>query len=405
MCAGVSSLNASTAKLYASEDDAINGILKTQGDLFSVVAIYNGGANKTGQVYISDAYSGLLAGDNRTAVPSPANKRQNVQTVDENFTYHNATIYSLFTTSGITSDVWKLKNIKYICETPSRTKSESFAVFRSINRLSTSNYINLLGHSDGAEESPGSTSIFYGQKIIGLVSGGQATINGSYTPETSKTILTPVINTPKDTQMPGGSLQPVGDGHTAGVLYQVFNVNTATAWNNSQITGQLLEFGNYVEPDSNGLFPIIYGEDTYTVYSQFSYLDKGTVTYNRSYRWNIESHVIGGAVAPFAGEWLKSSFEGTDLNLSTPSGYTCDTAILGWNAQYGAFSETLHLKMFTPLLYSAVHTTKGCFYLEMKKYDINTKTEGETIIIPLQYENRPSYFSLTGTNIPENSVY
>lgn len=414
VCAGVSSLNASTAKLYASEDDFNNGILKTQGDLFSVVGIETfNGTRKNGAVFLSPIDPSVDLSDASTATAAVSvnyGYQKNKQTYSLNdsyfsniISYNNATLYSLFTTSGVTSDVWKLKNIKYICEIPSPTKSESFALLRSINRLSTSNYINLLGHSDGANESPGTTSIFYGQKIIGLVRGN-ASVNGTYTPETSTTVLTPLINTPKDTQMPGGSPQPVGDGHTGGTLYNVININEQLAWN-SNSNPSFVNSGYFVEPSSSGVFPVIYGVDTYTAVSEFDYIDKYTVTYNRSYRWNIESHVIGGAVAPFAGEWLKSSFEGTDLDLNSPSGYTCDTAILGWNAQYGAVSETLHLKMFTPLLYSNNILTKGCFYLEMKKYDINTKTEGETIIIPLQYQNYPNYFVVAGPNIPENSVY
>jgi len=415
VCAGVSSLNSSSSSLYASNDDADNGIIKTQGDLFCVTSLNLQGSSdfKYSQISLLDRdpsasliFSKTGIGeyyDNpySSGVPTWNYKWQNC---DANISYINSTLYSLFTTSGVTTDVWKLKNIKYVCDLPSPTKSESFALLRSINRLSTSNYINYLGHSDGAYESPGSSSIFYGKNIIGLVVGSGATVNGTYTPATNFTVLTPLINTPKDTQMPGGSNQPIGDGHTGGILYRVRGLNEFITYDTSLSNLRFTDNG-FVEPSSTGLFPIIYGVDTYTNFaSTFFNLDQGTVCHNRSYRWNIESHTIGGSSSStsFVGEWLKSSFEGTDLDLSSPSGYTCDTAILGWNAQYGAIAETLHLKMFTPILYANNIRTKGCFYLEMKRYDINTKTEGETLIIPIQYQNHPIWNLLCGSDIPEN---
>jgi hypothetical protein len=389
VCGGVTSLNKSTGRFYANQGDYDANIWKTTGDMLAVQSIYAGNSNITRDVqfdFIVDNnrnQSSTITDPIRTAFDSTYTKTtldsSEYLTYEQKIPLFNTNrTYPLFATSGITADVWKLKNIKiHVQDAPVR--SFSYALIRSIHRFGGTNYIMYNGFNDGAAEGPAGAALAFGMSEVNLLVASQTTVNGTSTSAiTGKTILSPQIHTPYSTSI--GTSRPTGDGFTAGVLLpKTMEYSTG---------GIAINVGAYAESNSSGKYPIIYGKE---LSNTTSFNTSGPVC-ARTYAWDFTGATFGGTSQAIISECIKSSIEGTDINLLSPSGVTMDSSILGWNANYGAVSESLTLLLFDfpttgkpdsayPILNSDDAKMRCVVYVEMCKFDTNTKAEGATIII------------------------
>ena len=410
VCGGVTSLNKSTSKFFANSSDYNNNIWKTSGDLLGLQTIYAGASLITRDVQIDATIQNIRG--NGLSVTDPldstaANSTYLKTTISDDYVTYEQIIplfspqrtYNLYATSGITGDVWKLKNIKiHVKDAPDR--SFSYGLIRTIHRFGGTNYIIFNGYDDGAQEGPASSALIFGMSEVNLIVTPQTSVSGTATAITGKTLLSPRIHAPWSTSI--GTSRPNGDGYTAGILLPN-SVNP----NNTVLSPNV---GAYAEQNAAGRYPIIY-----------SYNDSATTpfnpyapVFNRTYAWDFTGVTFGGTSEPIVSECIKNSVEGTDINLSSPSGVTMDSSILGWNANYGAVSESLDLIVFDypttgspggTLLSSSGATMRCVVYLELCKYDINTKTEGATVIINVPIERgRFINLSMFGYNVT-NKLY
>lgn len=410
VCGGVTSLNKSTSKFFANNSDYLNNIWKTSGDLLGLQAVYLGN-NIVSRDFSIDANieniraSGLSVTDPLES--SAANSTYVKTTISDDYVLYEQIIplfspertYNLYATSGITGDVWKLKNIKiHVKDAPKR--SFSYGLIRTIHRFGGTNYILYNGYNDNAQEGPASSALIFGMSEVNLIVTGQTSVAGTATAITGKTLLSPRIHAPWSTSI--GTSRPNGDGYTAGIL-----LPSSVSYNASNLSPNV---GAYAEQNAAGRYPIIY-----------SYNDSATTQYNprapvfnRTYAWDFTGVTFGGTSEPIVSECIKNSVEGTDINLSSPSGVTMDSSILGWNANYGAVSESLDLIVFDypttgsqggTLLPSSDATMRCVVYLELCKYDINTQAEGATVIINVPIERgRFINLSINGYNAT-NKLY
>jgi hypothetical protein len=388
VCGGVTSLNKSTGRLFANVTDYNNNNYKTTGDLLGVQAVFVGNAVLTRDLSPDTIIENMKVitsvSDANTLI---AETTYNKTTITDDYVTYEQRVplfdteksYTLYSTSGITGDVWKLKNIKiHVKNAPVR--SFSYGLIRTIHRFGGTNYIMYTGYNDNANEGPAGSALIFGMSEVNMTWESATTVAGTATAITGKTILSPRIHAPWSTSI--GTSRPAGDGYTAGILLPGSVTSTPVVSINGSGSGA------YAQQNASGRYPIIYGTDTSstTLYNQHA------PVYNRTYAWDFTGVTFGGTSEAIVSECIKSSIEGTDINLSSPSGVTMDSSILGWNANYGAVSESLDLIIFdypitgkptgaASILQSSDATMRCVAYLEMCKYDINTKTEGATVIV------------------------
>jgi hypothetical protein len=417
----VTSINSANSYRSSSQRDYEQGISRTSGDVLGINSItyfYDGGE---GTVTI-DSY-GLLFDRINYVIPwggfanyisNPLNSgkrgwRQSqttsagVKEIELEVPKTNIKRYNLFSTSGITTDVWRLKNIKvHVEETPLR--SFSFSLIRVINRLGNTNYsFNTNSDTSGVEEAPGKLGIRFGiQEISGI--NARVSVNGSANSITSLTILEPKTILPFKVFFDGVTYS--GDGSTAGDLRITPNWSTFSGAITTN-DGRIL-YGQQNPTPGNGKYPIIYGAENLSL----SNLDDVVSTLsNRNYTWIINSHIVGNTGdQKLVSEIIKSSVEGNSIDFDgTLSGITMDTAILGWNATYGAVSEGLYIHLYDSEITKPIagigtidgteHQKTGTIYLEMTKLDINTLTESGPVIIPVRFERDLHYIKNSGKDI------
>jgi hypothetical protein len=396
VCGGVLSFNGPNGSLYATEEDANNDIVKTTGDVVGISRIIDldTSADTTGSITKFNSfgspsyYSGSFL--NYPAVVSQQfSKRTDFGTYITSeklikLPYYG-NIKTLFSTSGITSDVWRLKNIK-VNTTFIGEKSTCFLLIRSINRTSGTNYINHLGHCDGVVEAPNEGSLVYGLNSVFLQYTGSVSSN-TYTP-ISAPILNPRIIQPKVTFT---GTPASGDGATAAVLYNSSN----SAVNISSVKRDLFTAVK-AEVNSSGQFPVIYGGENYTVFCTFSFIDKYRTVNNRNYTWDFKQTIVGGLTGGYISEYVYGAYNGTDLDLTSgtgvAAGITLDTSLLGWCPYYNAMSESLNIFFVNGNQYSSAesnpqtHSKVLTVFLELAKYDVNTKQETSSVIITTEID-------------------
>ena len=271
----------------------------------------------------------------------------------------------LFATSGITADVYKITKIKII---PKTTGALTFSLQKEYNPYAGTTAIDS-GLISGPVKSTHALRIELrrnGYAIAGnYVNGSGAGL--AYTSETpSSSIIEQDIHPIRFTPL-GGEVFTVGI--TAGNIAGSENVN--------------------------GSFPI----------TQVNGLRSRCSTYN------INNVILGG-IGSDASKYMKASNEGIYYDNTTyitgAEGYTLESAILGWNAQYGAVSESLY---FNPV--SIINGMNGgtltrglnCdILLELYKYDTNTKTTiGNVIIVSGKYSIYARLVDYAG--VPANDTY
>lgn len=390
--AGVSSINSLAARVLKATSGVVNNNvnrLKTTGDVFAVTTV-------NGLSKITTQEIGLLT---RSAVSK--NSSQNSFNRDQFFSnsYENdpdsfGTITKtyefsispspstlIYSTSGLTSDVWRIKQIKVTTIKPQKYNS-TVEMVRVINRNSVSNYVNYLSACDGAAEVGGTCMLKVGMKAVSIfgptttnqTSATITDINGAiaqHQPYSSGQIaFTPVIVTPYKTNY--SVSRPTGDGLTAGVHSSGDSATTT--------------FLTRIAPDNSGYHAIIYGDESYTC-GDFSYYSS-YAQIHRIYVWDVNPTSIGGSNDVLANQYLVSSLEGADVNVTAPTGATLDTSILGWNATYGAVPESLFINL--PLITNFPENINGNYISDdysyniivtLKKYDLNSNTESDLIVI------------------------
>jgi hypothetical protein len=409
VCGGVLSINGPNASLYASEEDFNNGILKTTGDLvgvsyvfdFDTFGILTSAVSKQTSFLENRVFSGSLLNNNirpdTVAKSTDTASAVSIQKIIHLLNYD--TVKTLFSTSGITSDVWRLKNIK-INTTAILDRPTSFVLFRSLNRLSGTNYINYLGHNDGGNESPNNGALVYGLTSVYLQYSGSVTPT-TYSP-ISAPILTPRIIQPK---IPFDTTPETGDGATAAILYNRSNQPT----NISNVTLPIYKNSALTQINSSGSFPAIYGGDNYTATCLFCGLDKQPSVNNRNYTWDFNQTIVGGSTGAYISEYLYGAYNGTDLNLTsgagTVAGITLDTSLLGWCPYYDAMSESLHIAIIDSGDFNVAessptsHSKLLTVFLELAKYDVNTKQETSSVIITTEINRLMGLYTERGTAV------
>jgi len=271
----------------------------------------------------------------------------------------------LFSTSGITADVYKLTNIKII---PEKDFSPSYFTFSLNKQYST--YAGTTITSTYFNDS--NISVQDNSNLRIEIRRNGYSINGVYLIAGSSSTYTSQTNTASDLITP--IIQPL----------------RYTPQSN-QIFTYGLTAGTISIPDSNGSYPIVY-------------TPAGTAGGNPATKpssFNINNITLGG-VGSDASKYIQASCENKFMDQMTgASGYTLESAILGWNAAYGAICENLY---FTPVSYlynnSGVMPTQqfNCnILLEMYKFDTNTRTTtGSPIIVSSKYTFIPNSYSISG---------
>jgi hypothetical protein len=375
---GVSSLNGITASLWPA-GTALPGRtiskLKTTGDLHAVIyqeiegkkltkaTKLNIFSATTNSFFAPDSFSGGL--------PYFLNAAQNgfveqedtsSGTVYTNYGINNIDDGFLFSTSGITGDVYKLTNIKIIPRNISsagewnQNSKFTFSLQKEYNSVAGTTFINI---KTGVRDNPPTTTYSSVSSYRLELKNKSYTIVGnvtdqneefSYTADSNTSeLITPIIRNYPHTIIP-----PSGT---------VYGVTTGT-----------------IDATENGTFPLVY----------CSIWRKA-----RPSSFNINNVILGGA-GTNASKYIKASIENQWFTNQTGSeGYTMESALLGWNAQYGAVVESLY---FVPVSIlnslTAANIASGIgsvaiqcdIILEMYKYDLNTKTtSGSPIMVQKKY--------------------
>lgn len=311
--------------------------------------------------------------------------------------------YTLYSTSGVTSDVWRLKNIKvHVQDAPN--SSFSFAIIRVINRLGNTNFVSDA--SETAEETAGSYALRFGVSEITAVNNGNAP-SGSASSITGITILKPKTVVPTYRYFSGTTYS--GDGSTGANLKP-----TPTGWStfNGTHTKDFDVIGavQNATPGS-GKYPIIYGRNDHSQACADCSVRALKSLSNRNYTWDFVSNIVGNTGAEkIVSEVVKSSVQGTYVDFDNATvGVTLDTSILGWNAYYGAVSEAIYVHIYdteTTRVASGFGTQSapdnkktGTIFLEIAKLDINTNTESSTVIIPINFDRDFHEVSYIGNDL------
>jgi hypothetical protein len=271
----------------------------------------------------------------------------------------------LFATSGITADVYKITKIKII---PRKANTITFSLQKEYNAYAGTTAIS--SSVAGPIKDPHALRIELRRNGY-AIAGNYITVGSpalQYTSETpSSSIIEQDIHPIRFTPLTG---EVFTVGITAGNIAGTENVN--------------------------GSFPI----------TQVNGVRSRCSTYN------INNVILGG-IGSDASKYMKASNECIYYDNTTyitgAEGYTLESAILGWNAQYGAVSESLY---FNPV--SVINgisdgqanalVTNLDILLELYKYDTNTKTTtGNVIIVSSKYSIYNHSVEYSGAAV--NSTY
>jgi len=353
---GVLSLNGITASLWDSGPFTL-ARLKTTGHLYALNYVSPDPAFTTKLTRgvgfsLNDAFNKITplkqGGINAifTNVAAITSTTTGVSTTLTNRWVSNPDDGLIFSTSGITADVYKITKIKVIPRSPNpftfSLQREYSAYAGTTANNSSSTNVNIVGeHSLRIELRRNGYAIAGEYLNSGILALG-------YTSETTASTIIeeeihPIRYTPE-----------AGETFTVGIT-----------------AGNINGF-----EDVNGSFPITHPY----------------ATRRRCNTYNISNVILGGSGSD-ASKYMTASNQNRYYFACTGvEGYTLESAILGWNAQYGAVAENLY---FVPVsIINSMNTEAGkinfpliCnILLELYKYDINTQsTTGNAIIVSGKY--------------------
>jgi len=130
--------------------------------------------------------------------------------------------------------------------------------------------------------------------------------------------------------------------------------------------------------DSAGVYPVMYCRSSTNYPSGYNYTDGN----HRIYAWNFNSVVLN--TQAISG-YIKTAAQSIDYLSTDASGYTLDSSILGWNAQFGAIPECIFISF--PSLDNQYNThttpepTELHSVLEVYKYNPTTGATGPIMMI------------------------
>lgn len=411
----ITSINGPDSYLHDSQLDFQLGNLRQVGDVIvmqtmqiasygsQLVSLY--GSPQIRSVYDSppDFVENTITYSGKNPYRATSSRSGSITTQLSQIPKTNIKQYTLFSTSGVTSDVWRLKNIKvHVQDAPNL--SFSFAMIRVINRLGNTNFVSDA--SETAQETAGSYALRFGLSEITAINNGNAPA-GSAASITGLNILEPKIVTPAYRYFSGTTYS--GDGSTGANLkpnpvgWSTFNGTHTKDFN-------VIGAAQNTTPGS-GKYPIIYGRNDHSQVCADCNARALKSLSNRNYTWDIIPNIVGNTDdQKIVSEIVKSSVEGTYVDFDNVIvGVTLDTSILGWNAHYGAVSEAIYVHIYDTEItrsasgfgaQSALDNKKtGTIFLEMTKLDINTNTESSTVIIPINFERDFHEISYIGKDL------
>lgn len=314
--------------------------------------------------------------------------------------------FTLYSTSGFTGDVWKLKNIKVHVQDPPFS-TFSFSLIRTINRFGCTNFLTEANVGfDYIPVHPNTFSLRFGLSEISATNNsfGNHTIVGEADNITGLTILNPRIRTPTVTTFNDTVFS--GLGITGGEPAQG---NISTRWSSTFNS-------NAPMPDSKiirtrriqGPYPVIYGRDSMGSATNDKLMASSFHTVgNRNYTWDFVPNIVGNTTdQKLVSEILFSSVRGCTLDFNgATSGVTMDTSILGWNRFFGAVSESLSIQIYdtelsVDTLFGLNNNKTFTVFLEMSKYDVNTQSDlNQTVIIPVNIRRDAIESVWSGTDV------
>jgi hypothetical protein len=406
----VTSINSANSYLHSSNEDYQIDVIRTSGDIIatntvgSIFSLGEVGQFLTGfrKIFFLTEYS-LPYSEEINYIDTTINSGKRgwrgvrsggsvSRSVSVEIPKTNIKKYNLFSTSGITTDIWRLKNIKIHVE-DAPTRSFSFSLIRVINRLGNTNYIlNTNIGTSGVEEEAAALGLRFGVNEISAINT-LVSVNGSASSINSLTILEPKTILPFKVYFDGVTYS--GDGYTGGNLRGVGAINWSTFNNTLPTSDSRILYAEQNTTPGAGKYPIIYGIENADI---AEYAASVSSVSNRNYTWNINRHIVGNTGnQKIVSEIIKSSIEGNSIDFDgTLSGITMDTSILGWNATYGAVSEGLYIHFYDTevggnvtgigLITGNENKKTGTIFLEMTKLDINTLAESGPVIIPIKFE-------------------
>jgi hypothetical protein len=375
--AGVLSINGISAAMYASSDTSVNN-LKQTGHLYAVSnTSLTGTASPrlTKQISIDLQetsnreiaifnYGGINFG-NFGDTPAARTSVTNVGPFIKKYTNREIKLPNdgfLFSTIGITGDVWLINSIKIIPRKLLTPNIFTFTLQKEYSSYSgtTVAFSGFNPPGNGTANVNIRLELRKNQYAVAGVFGASSFPSYSSLTNTSE-LITPIIHPIRFT--PSAS-ETITEGVTSGILDGT--------------------------PDSSGTFPIIY------TFPQ---------TKTRTSAFTINNVIIGGDESP-ASRYIKTANENLFYNNVTGSeGYTMESAILGWNAQYGAVSESLYfvpVSVHENLRESDLTNTENkniiCdILLEISKWDTTTRAiVGESKIIHGSYNLQVQSYNISG---------
>ena len=333
---------------------------RTKGNIYAVTQVnglsvdvnvsFGGSSKNFGTAQLFDSM--IAISGSQTDDPGP-----NGTTIRSINTIDSSTITSFFplfgTIGGITatdySDVYKLHKIRIISKSvPSSIIAIPFSLYRIYHRYSGTNYLKTKGLDDGANQAAGEQHIEMKMKECDIT----ITLT-KYTSTFSKELLTPVLYQPYLNSSSGGD--GITSGNSSGTL------------------------------DSAAPYPVFYGLTArQTLGGTYSTFESYRALFNRTYAWNFNSVIMNG---PYISEYINAAVTGNDANIGSPAGYTMDSSILGWNAQFGATPETIFINFPSLADYYRTNTTSSQnteiqVILELYKINPITGISGPIMAIP-----------------------
>ena len=288
-------------------------------------------------------------------------------------------------TLGTIDDVYRLHRIRITAKT-NPSININFIIKKAYNNVGSSNYIDDFGTTPGnftqsyIEYRMKNYAIYPGESFVygGVLSAAAATGLASVnTPTDAAIVETPASHlfTPH-LRLPYGGTTPLA---SAGI----------TA---STVAGVL---------DSSGVYPVIYSRLAAN-YTQAPTRYNWTDGNHRIYAWNFNSVVLN---TPAISGYLKTTAQAVDYVSTDASGYTLDSSILGWNAQFGAIPECVFISF--PSLDAMIQTqsptpTELHTALEVYKYNPTTGVTGPIMMITKDFTYSSEYTSYSG-NVANNN--
>lgn len=415
----ITSINGPNSYLHDSQFDFANQTYRKTGDVIVMQTLISQAFGKQSIFYenpiVSNQYDTWAEFASNNEISTYSGKFQcysnitrsgNISTLLTQIPKTNIKQFTLYSTSGVTYDVWRLKNIKvHVQDVPN--SSFSFSIIRMINRLGNSNFISDA--SESAEESAGNFALRFGLSEITAINN-VGTVNGTASSITGINILQPRTILPKFRYFTG--ITYTGDGSTGANLKP-----NPSGWStfNGTHTRDYNVIGAAQNPTpGSGKYPIIYGRNDHSQLCPDCIQKSLKSLSNRNYTWDFISNIVGNTGdQKIVSEIVKSSVEGTYVDFDNATvGVTLDTSILGWNAYYGEVSESIYVHIYDTEItriasgfgnqFAEDNTKTATIFLEMTKFDINTNTEGATVIIPVNIDRDFYQTSYSGQDVIYN---